>query len=703
MNDENEELGKLKNECSEKKRAILHFYYEITRLKKNEPRKYTFPITVETCIETIGQCYEYIDLLDKIRSLDSSNDEIEYDLDAVSTYLTVIESFSHEISNSNEKPTEILTDKNAIQVTSPSPDETKGNDKKKEYPSNTQEDQIINHDSMKLGRNEQQTIILPEEKEKTGSITEVINGNDVSKKELYQITDIEKPIEKDTPKILPVKDFIDIEVAQETKTEPIENTVKDNSVKQENNEMLKVLQPEENSINLQVVLEKDSEKKLEKSDDSVLSDNVPFLTEEDIKNDGMDKVEEDSLDDIELINEEDNDELNDGGIDGIPKDLLEHNIKAISRSKVNGFKARLQRKNIDEKLISDIKLFPYNENDENIRKEYLLSHNNMIASANVARITLLMSGYFCEIASYGNFDTITLERIMRNKQNDFVDKEIIILNSIYDHIKYFSYTQSKPTFEEWLDSVKYPDYDTIFFGLFDANYQGINYFKAGCPYCGNDEIVVGRETKDLAVAIDHNYTDESLVEQITAKEMNKLDTHSYLPKWANSTRIRKMTPNTKILFVYQVPTLLDYVQTLTTLRRISARDNKPIDLSQILTPGSEEYLRLVLYLYIKTVGLPNPIYGDPSRPKEPTSYKYIGLTNKADIIETINSLDVEDYTYLFRGESIRELLFKRSMYFYVKDIVCTNSDCGKTIKYVNLDPRSIFFSKTTEVIRTLMF
>jgi hypothetical protein len=267
---------------------------------------------------------------------------------------------------------------------------------------------------------------------------------------------------------------------------------------------------------------------------------------------------------------------------------------------------------------------------------------------------------------------------------------------------YFSYTQTRPSFEDWLATVKFPDYDILFFGLFDANYQGINYFRLECPYCDKKDIIVGKENKDLVVAIDHNYSYDTLVEQITAKEMNRLDSSSYLPKWANSTIKRKMTNNTKYIFDYRVPSLLDYVQMLSTARRISIRDNKPIDLSKILEAGSEEYSRLLLYLYIYIVGRPIPVYGDPSKPKEATSYKYIGITNKGDIIDTINSLDIEDYAFLTSGEPIQELLLRRSVYFFVKDTKCTNEDCGKIIKYVNLDPRTIFFSKTSEVLTNLI-
>jgi hypothetical protein len=668
-----DELRKKKDDF---KKAISHFYGEIARLRKKEERKYQFPITIQTCVDTIGQCYEYIDTLDLLHTLDPDGfEEYEVELQTASMFLTDIEHYSHEV----EKTVEILDKNSAVQVTSTEPNDTEGKPKRpKSMPKNPEETQS--------------TKLKPDVVKEEGKVTDVVNHLDVSKEELYQIKEnpvLNKVIEQE-PIIKKDAPILETEVINEDIVEP---EIPKEEVPAD--DKLSIIQPDENNeINLQVVVDTKDEDNQDNNEAEYI-DNYPALTEEDFSDDANENV-----DDIELINNED-DKENESILE-LPEELREQSIKSITRSKTNSFKAKLQKKNIDEKIISAIKLFPYNENDENIRKEYLLSRNNMIASPHVAKIVLLMSGYSIDISSFGNWNTLSLERSMRNTSYDFVDKELIILNAIYDRIIYFSYTKTKPTFEEWLETVKYPDYEILFYGLFDANYPGINYYRISCPYCGLEEIVVGKENKDLVVAIDNNYSEESLAEQITTKEMGKLDTSSYLPKWANSTRLRKMTPNTKILFEYGVPTLLDYVRTLNTVRRISRRDNTQIDLGKILDPESEEYSRILLYLYIKTVGLPSPIYGDPARPKEPTSYKYIGLTNKADIVEIINSLDFEDYTSLLNGDPIRDLLLKRSVYYFIKDSQCTNKDCGKIIKYINLDPRKIFFSRITEARTTLL-
>jgi hypothetical protein len=666
------------------KKSILQFYGEVLRLKKGEDRKYDFPITVTTCMETINLCYEYITTLEELYSYVPENAG-DYDVEVQTTNISLlqIEEYSHVLEA--EHPTEILDENNAVQVTSPKPQETKGKEKRKR--TTVKEAAGTEENLTKPVENDK----IKEEKKVEVTIDSVVNEKEVTKDELYQIKDIPEQLIKETEpeKIITGNDVSD--VTEEKKEEPL--------IVKENIDNLTIEQPEEDDeINLKVVVDSDNKKEEVVNKSVYQSDNTPMLTDEDIIADRQDE----NIEDIELIINDDKAGDESESIETLPEDLIETSVKSISRNKTYGFKAKLQKKNIDEKTVSNIKLFAYNENDENLRKEYLDSHNNMISAPHVSRVMLLMSGYFIEISSYGNWDTISLERIMRNKSTDFVDKEIAILNSIYNHIVYFSYTQTKPAFEDWLSTVKFPDYEILFYGLFDANYDGINYFRLTCPYCGNDDIVVGKENKDLVVALDKSYTKESLIEQITTREMNKLDTNSVLPKWANTTRIRVMTQNTKILFEYGVPTLFDYLQMLTTARRISLRDNKPLDLSKILDPESDEYSRLLLYLYIKTVGIPSPVYGNPEKPKEATSYKYIGLTNKADIIEAINAIDIDDYSMLLTSDPVRELLTKRSVYYFVKDTKCTNENCNKIIKYVNLDPRTIFFSRITEATKTLM-
>jgi hypothetical protein len=677
---ENNDFSVYKSELIKKiedlKKAIAYFYGEIDRINRGEKRKYAFPITVDTCMETMNQCYECIDAirsLDEVVTEEDVHDENLMQINVYEGILEKLEDYSHKIDN---KPKEILTKKNAVGVASVAAQETKGRAKRPRVQA------VVKPEAAP-------SPLAPKEEQTASEVKEVtLQQSEVSKSELYQETAITKEAEK---VISPQENPVDAEVVTEEIPPPQE--VEKIEVEKKPEEKLEVTQPrEENVINLQVVTE-DNYLEEEIDNDDIISsendsDNTPILTEEDINEDG--NIEK-SIDDIVLINNDENESPDLYDYINLPDELSERNIKTISRNQTNGFKARLQKKSIEPSVVSSIKLFPFNENDETIRKDYFASRNNMIAAPQVSRIALLMSGYYIEMSSYGNWDSSSLQRAMRNQTYSFVDKEIAILNSIYDHIKYFSYSQSRPEFEEWLKTVKYPDYDSIFYALYDANNPGMNYYVIDCPYCGAKDISVGKENKDLVVAVDKNYTDDNLIELVTTKEMNKVDNYSYLPKWANTTVIRKMTKDTKILFEYAVPSLYDYVTTLNMANRIAVREKKPLDLSLILEPDSEEYARILLYLYVHRVGLPSPIYGDPSKPKEPTSYKYIGLDSRSDIIEIINSLNNEEFVSLFQGQPIQDLMLKRSIYYYIKDSKCDK--CNNVIKYINLNPRKVFFSR----------
>jgi hypothetical protein len=389
------------------KKAIMHFYSEIKRLKKGEERKYQFPITLETCMESINQCYDYIYTLEELRRLYPENmDEYEIDLETANVSLCQIEDYSHTFESN--KPVEILTGEQAIPVTSQAPQETKGSKRRKSVVKETVGNSSPKVEPFTDGKNEDE-----------GTVNSVVNSLDVSKEELYQIQDIVK--DKEDP-IIPA----DVIISEETPVTKQEASIE---VKESDNSLAIEQPKEEDEVILKVVVESN-----EKEEVPVIeppkTDNVPMLTNEDIIADSQ----EENINDIELIvSEENNEDDNDDNesIEELPEEYAEYGVKAISRNKAYSFKTKLQKKTIDEKIVSDIKLFPYDENDENLRKEYFASHNNMISAPHVSRVNLLMSGYFVEISSYGNWDTLSLERTMKNKSLDFVEKEKAILNSIY--------------------------------------------------------------------------------------------------------------------------------------------------------------------------------------------------------------------------------------------------------------------------------
>jgi hypothetical protein len=266
-------------------------------------------------------------------------------------------------------------------------------------------------------------------------------------------------------------------------------------------------------------------------------------------------------------------------------------------------------------------------------------------------------------------------------------------NSIYDHVKFVSYSTEKPSFEEWAKHIYYPDISSLFYGVYDANSVGENVYTFRCPFCGTYSSV-SKKNKDLAVAVPEELTKDTLENFITSKDLIKKD-FTDIAKWARTSIVRKQLSSSKIIVDYAVPTLYDYLVVLNTARRISQRDlGGSLDISSIElfnTDGNEEdAMRILAYMYIKSIGV-------PSKVENSNKFRYIKLTEKADIIEYINSLDLEDYSELFTGNKVQDIFTKTATRYFIENAVCENEKCKRNVKYIAIDPKQIFFFKIGEV------
>jgi len=385
-----------------------------------------------------------------------------------------------------------------------------------------------------------------------------------------------------------------------------------------------------------------------------------------------------------------------------PKDVDLHNVKSVSRKKISDILKSLSKLDTKHVDVEKIEMFDFNLDDNNLRKSYLTTRNDMISAPKISRIALLMSGHYEEIAAYGNSDQIGVERVIFSDNHRFIDRERILLESIYAHVNYVSYAKEKPDFDTWARNIKLPDMMSLYFSVYDANSTGPNHYIFDCPYCGT-ELDVYKRNPELTVGVPKEFDMKSdeLEKFITNKDLMNLDS-TPLAKWAETKVIRKMLPNSCIIVDFAVPTLYDYLETITTLERINQRDmggrlnldildDFNIDPSEIEDEESliEDFNRIQMYIYIKDIGIPTKV-GDGNK------YRYIKLTNKADIIEHINALDPDDYNELLSGEAIKDLITKTSTRYYLTDCKCSNNNCGKNIKFVSINPKQIFFFKIGE-------
>jgi len=441
----------------------------------------------------------------------------------------------------------------------------------------------------------------------------------------------------------------------------------------------------------------DSEEEVAIDANGLISDG-PIVNMDDDTDVGMLSEEELASIEIEKEPEEVNAETkaaSDGSdeIDGDKK--LYDTSKVISRKRENPTLAMLRKFDPKKFDLSKISVFDYDGSDEAFRKEYITSRDNMMAAPRVSRIALLMSGHYEEIAACGNFDFTSIGRTLTDGSVDFVDREVFLYNFIYSKIMYCSYARSVPEFDEWAQHIFYPDINSLFFGVYDANSVGENNYTAVCPKCGKT-MVIPRENKDIAVAVSNVFKPNDLEKFIKFSDIMKQDISPMYEEAKNKT-IRKQLNNTKYIVEYGVPTLYDYLTTISTLRKICQRDNIDIDLSNVETFAEPEVaLRIFHYMYIKRIAIPSVTV----KPDGKKSVKYVGLRSKADIIEFLNQLDINDYSQLVNARDISDFITKSACDFYLKDCKCTNETdgvkCDHVVKYLLFNPKKAFFFKIGE-------
>ena len=520
------------------------------------------------------------------------------------------------------------------------------------------------------------------------------NSNEIYKsdkpemKEAVRTDDLIKPAhitsipkaQLETPKedVKPIK----IEVALTQPKEEVGADKKDDVVE---NDAIEI--ESEDTAKIIIAEDKPSENEDEIDEDDYLSDGP-------IVNDDVDmELSKEELDNVEIFDKESEEKTDDNADDGsstIDTDKTYYETsKVISRKRENPMFKTLAKLDNTKYDLAKVSVFDYDGSDEQFRKEYILSRNNMMAAPRVSRVALLMSGHYEEISAYGSFDFGTISRRLTDDSLDFVDREVFLYNSIYSHIMYCSYAKSVPDFDTWCKNIYYPDANSLFFGVYDANSVGVNNYLAECPMCGK-QMIIPRENKDLAVAVSNVFKKDDLATFITYKDIMKRD-NSPMYKWARDTTIRKQLRNTKYIIDYGVPTLFDYLTTIATMRRIAANKEIDIDLSSVESfSDPETALRIYHYMYIKRIGVPSIVQGT-------NKIKFIGLTSKADIIEFLNNLDINDWSQLINDNEISEFITKSACDYYIADAKCNDEKCGHVIKHLLFNPKKAVFFKIGEV------
>lgn len=707
-------LDELKESADKSISKVYPIYGELIRIQHNEPRKFDFAITKEECHKAISNLYEVMDCYNGICSLLDGPEADVYETKILECK-NMMEVFNAEISKPTPATKTVDADrveaiplvKKPTNVTTQNPSSSEAS-KKIADTMNASTPKVTSFTPETL---EVESEIRHETPRATAGTTTPIDTKPAQTIPPVQPVDpAVKDGDTDEKKTADFKTWVQANVhnAEKTIPAPVQSDNEESNI----DHSFDVVTPETKPIEMavetpetdepSVIVAKDDldatpEEMADIEEDS--ADNGPIVSGDDDL-DVSSKVTEEDLSNIQIYDKQDaiadearRKKAEEYDID-IPEDkILYTTSKAVSRKKTNNMLAKLSKLDTSKFDIKKVTMFDYDNTDEAFRKEYMVSRNNMIAAPRTARVSLLMSGHYEEVSSYGNWDLATIGRKVADDSGvDFVDRELALYNSVYSHILYVSYAKTVPDFDTWAKNIFYPDAEMLFFGVYDANSVGINNYYIDCPSCGKS-IKIPRENKDLAVAVSKEFSKDQLEKFITCSDIMKVDS-TPLTKWAQNTVIRKQLNNTKYVVEYSVPTLYDYFKTIATLRRISKKNNFDIDISNIETWNDQnDASRILLYMYISRIGIPSPVKDKPN------TYKYIGLTDKADIIELVNALDSSDYNQLISSNDIVDLIARRAAEFYIENAVC--DECKHVIKHIRFDPKDAFFLKIGEVRKNL--
>lgn len=722
----------LNKEMQSKEKSIHIFSEELKRFLTGEKREFEFPITRESISKMLNTCYELQNIyIDRQHDPDCSDEDYSNYLQKSDDIGKIIRQMTRSMSEfktqpkpkkpqkAAEKPREVEEyappENLPPQIERPPEkdyDESehietaKTVKKSKDSEIERLAEEIVDKDEVEKAHDAVQSQIETFEtvskKEKRISLNDFIEENQKITQDLSEKSESEKkipPRQIPRPK-RPVEEIPDPVIEEKTVSvqteEPVSQFQQNITVKSEEKQTPELEEPSklEQIIVAKENYDKDQQSEHDAFDDEELYEEGPLVTEDDddynlkeIPIASEKPIIDDNISKEKQLLEEEIQKL----YSEVDEDKEVYNVKVASRRQTSKTIKKLASFDMSGIDIAKINMFNFDESGEDLRNEYLKARPSFIAAPHISRTMLLMSGHYEEITAYGNCELLSLGRIMTNSQLDFFDKEIKILRSIYDSVRYVSYSKMKPDFDEWLKHIYYPDSNALYFGVYDANTVGKNRYAFDCPFCDRP-IPITIENKDLAIAVDKTFGKEKLDGFISAHDVFKEDM-SDLYKWASTKTVRNQLTHTQYLIDYGVPTLYDYLETLACLKAYNTQKNFKIDLSAIDRRNSDDALRILVYMYVKRIGVPQIGEGN--------KIKFIGITDKTEIINILNSLDIEDYTETFAKKEVVDLLSKKAADYYIPDTKCPHKECGKTIKYISLNPKNSFFTKTGEVVRSM--
>lgn len=332
------------------------------------------------------------------------------------------------------------------------------------------------------------------------------------------------------------------------------------------------------------------------------------------------------------------------------------------------------------------------------REQYLEDKaHTIIASPKTTRVPLIYSGFYAEISAFTTNDSITMARHLNSDDKDFLTRVQIEMRMIYDHVVWTSKPSvkdvetghkggSKPSFVEFLESVSLKDWPVLHYGVFNSTYPGKNTYPLVCRSCNKEfdwseyNSEIGFLPAELGIT---GHDVQAIMRDKNDKIINEIESVKLYKRY----KLEKILPQRKISVTHMMPSLKDYLDTVTAL----VNDNVEEKIIQNISfPLDAETAVAGIPLFIKKIAL--PLFKDEDNGKTVVSYKE--FTEKGMIHDIVSKLNKDDLRKLFEGDLLKKFIRTKSLSFELSGVKCPH--CGSEISRVPLDLREIFFMKGLE-------
>ena len=314
----------------------------------------------------------------------------------------------------------------------------------------------------------------------------------------------------------------------------------------------------------------------------------------------------------------------------------------------------------------------------------------------VARVTLPYSGIYIDMSSMTNSEMLSI--YTSTNDVDFLDKIETELTSAYEHTTNTSLKKALK-YEEWLDSIAYPDIWGVYYATYNANHPGKNTYDTYCDVC-NAPIVEKRYNDDICM-VSHSSTGE-ISQDIINRILRGASRDTIESNVYASTIFEKeeVLPVRSTKVSYGMPTMKEVISYLHYLR--DEKNYNDTIIRYVLYPvatmyheGVPEGIRTQVFnlkytMFVrKLVGI---VFNEVDKGDGSKAITATGVNiNPAIIPFAIDEMDPEDHIALVSDPIVKELMLKDSIIFRMRGYSCKNPNCKAEQKDLAIDPRNSLF------------